>query len=121
MAIRLIAMLMPPIWVKGLLNSHTVKGTKMTSKLISNNKVCFKRSFEHLMPGFITFHLRGIISNSGGDYKLIDVVSKAGSNMKKRLKTIYLPVELVKENKPGSNILKQTEKMYLDNPDLYAR
>ncbi len=77
MAIRLIAMLIPPIWAMGLLNSHTVKGTKMTSKLISNNKVCLNRSFELLMPGFIASHLRGIISNSEGEYKPIDVVSKA--------------------------------------------
>ena len=29
-------------------------------------------------------------------------------------------VELITENKSGSNILKQTEKIYLDNPDLYT-
>ncbi|NQU80024.1 MAG: ATP-binding protein [Bacteroidetes bacterium] len=29
-------------------------------------------------------------------------------------------VELIAENKSGSNIVKQTEKIYLDNPDLYT-
>jgi len=29
-------------------------------------------------------------------------------------------VELIAENKSGSNILKQTEKIYLDNPDVYT-
>ena len=29
-------------------------------------------------------------------------------------------IELIKENKSGSNLLKQTEKIYLDNPDLYT-
>lgn len=29
-------------------------------------------------------------------------------------------IELISENKSGSNLLKQTEKIYLDNPDLYA-
>ncbi|MDA3939700.1 MAG: ATPase, partial [Spirochaetia bacterium] len=29
-------------------------------------------------------------------------------------------IELIKENKSGSNLLKQTEKMYLDHPDLYT-
>ncbi|MEA1911950.1 MAG: ATPase, partial [Spirochaetota bacterium] len=29
-------------------------------------------------------------------------------------------IELIHENKSGSNLLKQTEKMYLDNPDLYT-
>ncbi len=29
-------------------------------------------------------------------------------------------VELIHENKFGSNLLKHTEKMYLDNPDLYT-
>ncbi|NOY74641.1 MAG: AAA family ATPase [Kiritimatiellaeota bacterium] len=28
-------------------------------------------------------------------------------------------VELISENKPGSNLLKKTGKIYLDNPDLY--
>ncbi len=28
-------------------------------------------------------------------------------------------VELISKNKSESNILRQTEKMYLDNPDLY--
>jgi len=28
-------------------------------------------------------------------------------------------IELISKNKSGSNILRQTEKMYLDNPDLY--
>ena len=29
-------------------------------------------------------------------------------------------IELIGENKSGSNLLKHTEKMYLDNPDLYT-
>jgi len=29
-------------------------------------------------------------------------------------------IELISKNKSGSNLLKQTEKIYLDNPDLYA-
>ena len=29
-------------------------------------------------------------------------------------------IELLAENKSGSNLLKKTEKIYLDNPDLYA-
>jgi uncharacterized protein len=82
-------------------------------KLKTENLSNFKRILSYLAtipPGEV--NRNSIAKNIGIDHKTIQ-------NYMNILHETGL-VELVKENKSGSNILKKTEKMYLDNPDLYS-
>ena len=81
-------------------------------RLKTENLSHFKRIlsyFATIPPGELNRH--SISKNIGLDSKTIQkfliILKETGL------------AELVSENKSGSAILKQTEKMYLDNPDLY--
>ena len=81
-------------------------------RLKTENLSHFKRILSFLAtipPGELNRH--SIAKNMGLDSKTIQkfltILKEAGL------------AELVSENRSGSAILKQTEKMYLDNPDLY--
>jgi predicted AAA+ superfamily ATPase len=81
-------------------------------KLKTENLSSFKRILSYLStipPGEL--NRNSIAKNIGLDNKTIQ-------NYLNILKETGL-VELISENKSESSILKQTEKMYLDNPDLY--
>ena len=81
-------------------------------KLKTENLSNFKRILSYLStipPGEL--NRNSIAKNIGLDNKTIqnylNILNKTGL------------IELISENKSGSNILKQIEKMYLDNQDLY--
>jgi predicted AAA+ superfamily ATPase len=81
-------------------------------KLKTENLSSFKRILSYLStipPGEL--NRNSIAKNIGLDNKTIQ-------NYLNILKETGL-VELISEKKSESSILKQTEKMYLDNPDLY--
>ena len=82
-------------------------------KLKTENLSYFKRILSYLAtipPGEL--NRNSIAKNIGIDNKTIlhylNILHETGL------------VELISENREGSNILKHTEKMYLDNPDLYS-
>jgi len=82
-------------------------------KLKTENLSNFKRILSYLAtipPGEL--NRNSIAKNIGLDNKTIqhylNILHETGL------------IELISENKSGSNLLKQTEKMYLDNPDLYT-
>ncbi len=82
-------------------------------KLKTENLSKFKRILSYLAtipPGEL--NRNSIAKNIGLDNKTVqyylNILCETGL------------IELIKENKSGSNLLKQTEKMYLDNPDLYT-
>jgi len=82
-------------------------------KLKTDNLSNFKRILSYLStipPGEL--NRNSIAKNIGLDNKTVqnylDILQETGL------------IELIKENKSGSNLLKRTEKMYLDNPDLYT-
>jgi len=82
-------------------------------KLKTENLSNFKRILSYLAtipPGEL--NRNSIAKNIGLDNKTVqyylNILRETGL------------VELISENKSGSNLLKQTEKMYLDNPDLYT-
>ena len=81
-------------------------------KLKTENLIYLKRILSYLAtipPG--EMNRNSIAKNLGIDNKTIQnylqILSETGL------------VELLKEDRSGSRILKNTEKMYLDNPDLY--
>ncbi len=81
-------------------------------KLKTENISNFKRILSYLAtipPGELK--MNNISNNIGIDNKTarhyVNILHETGL------------VELVSENRSGSTILKKTEKMYLDNPDLY--
>jgi len=81
-------------------------------KLKTENLSSFKRILSYLAtipPGEL--NKNSISKNIGLDNKTIqnylNILHETGL------------IELIGKNKSGSNILKATEKMYLDNPDLY--
>lgn len=81
-------------------------------RLKTENLSNFKRILSYLStipPGEL--NRNSISKNIGLDNKTIQ-------NYLNILKETGL-IELISENKSGSSILRQTEKMYLDNPDLY--
>lgn len=81
-------------------------------KLKTENLYSFKRILSYLStipPGEL--NRNSIAKNIGLDNKTIQ-------NYLNILKETGL-IELISENKSGSAVLKQTGKMYLDNPDLY--
>ena len=81
-------------------------------RLKTENLSNFKRILSYLStipPGEL--NRNSIAKNIGLDNKTIQ-------NYLNILKETGL-IELISENKSGSSILRQTEKMYLDNPDLY--
>ena len=82
-------------------------------KLKTENLLNFKRILSYLStipPGEL--NRNSIAKNIGLDNKTIqhylNILHETGL------------IELIHENKSGSNLLKQTKKMYLDNPDLYT-
>ncbi len=82
-------------------------------KLKTENLPNFKRILSYLStipPGEL--NRNSIARNIGMDNKTVqyylNILHESGL------------IELVMENRSGSNILKRTEKMYLDNPDLYT-
>ena len=82
-------------------------------KLKTDNLSNFKRILSYLStipPGEL--NRNSIAKNIGLDNKTVqnylNILHETGL------------IELIPENKSGSNLLKRTEKMYLDNPDLYA-
>lgn len=82
-------------------------------KLKTENLSNFKRILSYLAtipPGEV--NRNSIAKNIGIDNKTIlhymNILNETGL------------VELINENKSGSTLLKHTEKMYLDNPDLYS-
>jgi predicted transcriptional regulator len=82
-------------------------------RLKTENLSNFKRILSFLStipPGEVKRN--NIAKNIGSDNKTIqnyiDILHKTGL------------VELVKENRSGSSLLKGIEKIYLDNPDLYS-
>ncbi|MBI9055940.1 MAG: AAA family ATPase [Bacteroidales bacterium] len=82
-------------------------------KLKTENLSNFKRILSYLAtipPGEL--NRNSISKNIGLDNKTIQ-------NYLQILKETGL-IELISENKSGSNILKQTEKIFLDNPDIYT-
>ena len=82
-------------------------------KLKTENLSNFKRILSYLAtipPGEL--NRNSISKNIGLDNKTIQ-------NYLHILKETGL-IELVSENRSGSNILKQTEKIFLDNPDIYT-
>ncbi len=82
-------------------------------KLKTENLPNFKRILSYLAtipPGELSRN--SISKNIGLDNKTVQ-------NYLEILKETGL-IELIAENKSGSNILKKTEKAFLDNPDLYS-
>jgi len=82
-------------------------------KLKTDNLSNFKKILSYLStipPGEL--NINSIAKNIGLDNKTVQ-------NYLNILQETGL-IELLKENKSGSNLLKRTEKMYLDNPDLYT-
>jgi len=82
-------------------------------KLKTENLANFKRILSYLAtipPGEL--NRNSIAKNIGLDNKTVQYY----------LNILYETglIELISENKSGSNLLKHTEKMYLDNPDLYT-
>ena len=82
-------------------------------KLKTENLHNFKRILSYLStipPGEL--NRNSVAKNIGIDNKTIqhylNILKETGL------------IELINENRSGSNILKSTEKMYLDNPDLYS-
>lgn len=80
--------------------------------LKTENLACFRRILYYLAtipPGEL--NRNSLAKNIGIDNKTVhhylEILSETGL------------VALLRENKPGSRLLKSTEKMYLDNPDLY--
>lgn len=81
-------------------------------KLKTENLINFKRILSYLAtlpPGEL--NRNNIAKNIGIDNKTIQ-------NYLEILQETGL-VELIMKNKSGSNLLKKTEKIFLDNPDLY--
>ncbi len=81
-------------------------------KLKTENLPYFKRILSYLStipPGEL--NRNSISKNIGLDNKTVqnylNILHETGL------------IELISENKSGSNLLKKTEKMFLDNPDLY--
>lgn len=81
-------------------------------KLKTENLSNFKKILSFLStipPGEL--NRNSIAKNIGLDHKTIhnylNILNETGL------------IELISENKSGSNLLKKTEKMFLDNPDLY--
>lgn len=81
-------------------------------KLKTENLAYFKKIISYLAtipPGELNRH--NISKNIGMDNKTVqnylNILNETGL------------IELLSENKSGSNLLRHTEKMYLDNPDLY--
>lgn len=81
-------------------------------KLKTENLAYFKKVISYLAtipPGEL--NRNSISKNIGLDNKTIqnylNILNETGL------------IELISENKYGSNLLRHTEKMYLDNPDLY--
>ncbi|MCK5914562.1 MAG: ATP-binding protein, partial [Deltaproteobacteria bacterium] len=82
-------------------------------KLKTENLPCFKRILYYLAtipPGEL--NRNSLAKNIGIDNKTI----------RHYLQILYETglVELLRENRSGSRLLKNTEKMFLDNPDLYS-
>ena len=82
-------------------------------KLKTENLAYFKKIISYLAtipPGEL--NRNSISKNIGLDNKTIqnylNILDETGL------------IELLSENKSGSNLLRHTEKMYLDNPDLYS-
>ncbi|MCK5682079.1 ATP-binding protein [bacterium] len=82
-------------------------------KLKTENLPCFKRILYYLAtipPGEL--NRNSLAKNIGIDNKTIrhylQILHETGL------------VELLRENRSGSRLLKNTEKMFLDNPDLYS-
>ena len=81
-------------------------------KLKTENLACFKKIISYLAtipPGEL--NRNSISKNIGLDNKTIqnylNILNETGL------------IELLSENKSGGNLLRHTEKMFLDNPDLY--
>ena len=81
-------------------------------KLRTENLINFKRILSYMStipPG--SLNKNNIAKNIGLDNKTIqnylDILDETGL------------IQLIQKNKAGSNILKKTEKIFLDNPDMY--